>query len=143
MQMGDGRKWIIPTLHRCDGEWRIPDAFFLDDEGNVEVMPLPTHSRLRERVLVLWDYVLSSLQSGRGIATAISDAQAFEILADSLGVNYDVGYPEVSVLGLLDTARIGDYLGAVIDLPAITQKIRERTDGAELSLRLGLSDGQR
>jgi len=131
--LGDGNEWVIPIANPfaalcslpahdvlCDGSWRRQIAErYLD---------------LSERAAALACEVRTRVLDGRTEGLEMPDDELRQLMADVLGLNYDLTVEEMSVLRLFDPTVNWPVVSAFIDWENTRQAL---ADAAAESARTG------
>lgn len=117
VQLADGQRWRVPIAFRLEGgtvQRALPSRMRLDPQGRwVSDDVLPRFKRLWE-IACRWFDMNDPADSQQGLTVA----EAADLCAEVLGVNYRLSRAEVGALGLLDDRdSIQQILNAVIDWP--------------------------
>lgn len=118
VELADGNTWIVPPAQA------LPQAFDLDDAGELVAAPTGRYADLAAKAGRIWDAFVAA--SDAQTPVELSTREALEIAADALAVNYYVGFRDVMFLRLLDTANVREVLRALVDLPAIEEAYKKK-----------------
>ncbi len=124
--LADGQQWIVPIAQRWTGSGfarAVGARMTLDDQGRwTEGDVLPRYAGLW-RIASRWQDLRE--QSSDGEAASLTIAEAADMCAEVLAVNYRLGRNEVGALQLLDDRETYTaVLDAAIDLPAFLEFLR-------------------
>jgi len=128
VRMGDGNLWRVPA------ERFLPNRLELDEDGQVQHVPLPAFLPMKEQTRRLWDdycqvITRASQAQPEGQAAEqtaepplrLSDAEQYRLAVDFLGANYRLAVPECNLLGLLSETSLVRTLEAILDVPALAK----------------------
>lgn len=118
--LADGQRWTVPIYRRPyqGAEFgELPRAVRWSPDQRLQVVTKPEYQRLWDRGGQIWDVCLSN---------QVGDDQIAEWSLEALAVNYRLGRPEISILGLLDSTNWRQVLEATVDVPLIRQVWEEQ-----------------
>jgi len=118
VMLDDGRMWVVPVIRRFDGGCGLPQRAWWDSSGQFCLDPKPDYRELWEmsaEAEALFSTPGAKITYERGIAMAL----AF------LGLNYRIGKPEQTLIGLIHTGNFPEILSAAIDGPKVTAYLEE------------------
>lgn len=137
LRLLDGKQWIVPRAVAPLPERPItlPLRYELDGEGQWTGRPLERYRKLCEEAYRYWQSILAEATAaagGKGQGTdgaqpPLTVAEALELAAEALAVNYRVSRAEVSLLGLLGDDQLRAVLAALVDLEEVKKKARPAT----------------
>lgn len=118
VSLDDGREWIVPVIRRWDGGCGLPQRAWWNALGEFRLDPKPDYRDLWEQSAeaeALFGTPGAKIPYEHGIAMAL----AF------LGLNYRLGKPEQTLLGLVHTGNFQNVLWAAIDGPKVAAALEE------------------
>lgn len=111
IRLGDGNVWTVPVLRSAEGIIQLPKRLRLGKGGQLVGAVAPKYVALWEEAQVVWNL----LTSGEGVPFG----KLWPFACRVLGLNYRVGQPEVSAMGLIDSDNIVKVAEAALDVPSM------------------------
>ncbi|MGD8237840.1 MAG: hypothetical protein PVH68_04770 [Armatimonadota bacterium] len=118
VRLADGHQWLVPVARAFPGGTRLPERLMLGPDGGIVRRMLPEYVGLGRRAEKVWQVVSAQAQESDADVT-LDVEEGWSIAAEALAINYRLGAPEVSMLGLLTTTNLAPVLQALVDWPTV------------------------
>ncbi|UCG33298.1 MAG: hypothetical protein JSU68_01455 [Phycisphaerales bacterium] len=108
----DGHEWIVPVVRNIDGTPAVDTVVGISSSGKITCeKPVPPYEKL-------WGLVGRLVsRAEENLPGALSDEQAFELLCETLTLNYRVSEWELGHLGIFAMSKLHHVFMAILDLP--------------------------
>jgi hypothetical protein len=134
VKLGDGNLWTVPAARRLDATFglvsAVPTKYSLGDDGGwVAASVVEQYRRLYDIGTEFYELITAKeIDEEGGKRVTVEDS--LDWCCEILAANYRLGKAEVSLLGLLTTATMGEILNACIDMPTIRSKKKSQLTSA-------------
>lgn len=109
--LGDGRCWTAAILRSAEGIIRLPKRLKLGKGGQLVGDVVPRYVALWEQAQEVWNLMVGD--------AGVPYGKLWPFCCAVLGLNYRIGQPEISVLGLLDSDNLIRIAEAALDVPSM------------------------
>jgi hypothetical protein len=120
--MGDGNLWRLPVLRKFLGGTGLPKVIRRTNGQLVETV-IDRYHDLCERGEKMFESILPESE------IKITTEFIFDLITDSLSVNYRVTSAEVSLLGLITSECLVPATRALLDIDAAEEYIKKNESG--------------
>jgi len=132
VELGDRHRWLVPVARMRSGVANVPRRVRLGAGGEKTLTIVPAYEALWAEACAFWGEWIAALDPdvpaageftwvGRSKAGAVATRldRCFDLTCTALAVNYRVGPPEISLLGLVDSENAADAPLALCDWPSV------------------------
>ncbi len=111
VQLGDGRVWTVPVLRSAEGIIRLPKKLRLGKGGTLVGAVAPRYVALWEQAQKVWNLLIGD--------DGVPFGELWPFACSVLGLNYRIGQPDISALGLFDSDNLVKVAEAALDVPSM------------------------
>lgn len=116
--LGDGDVWRIPVARLVNGDTMLPQVLRKSNDGKVVFEIAERYKKLYDFADNFWRIRMeAAVVNAAEIELTFEDI--FSSCAEILSINYMVSETEISIMGLITTENIRDFMDAVIDIPSL------------------------
>jgi hypothetical protein len=140
VELGDGRRWIVPVARTFGLGTRLPQRLVLGPDGETwEGEPLERYAKISAKAERIERACLGDLGDDEEPVHVMGEGAT--VAVEALALNYRIGPVEASALGLLTEPVVFRVLWAFIDGPTLDAVVKEREEAAKERRPLGTPDG--
>jgi hypothetical protein len=140
VELGDGRKWLVPVARTFGIGSRLPQRLILGPDGESwEGRPLERFAAVSAKAERVERVMLGDLGDDEEPMRILGEGAA--IAVEALALNYRIGMVEASFLGLLTEPIVHKILWAFIDGPTLEDVFEAREEAAKERAPLDTPDG--
>lgn len=128
-ELGDGQIWECPIVRKMGVQCNLPSKWGIDPQsGEFRALMLPRYQSAWDSAGKIFDAQLSG---------NLTKLDAVKLCAEMLGVNYRVGWQEISILGLLDDTTWKHVWRAATDAEFVESWLESQGDASKKNSRPG------
>lgn len=140
VELGDGRKWLVPVARTFGIGSRLPQRLVLGADGETwEGEPLERFAAISAKAERVERAMLGELGDDEEPLRVMGEGAS--VAVEALGLNYRIGPVEASALGLLTQPVVFKMLWAFIDGPTLDAVAAEQEEAAKSHRPLDTPDG--
>jgi hypothetical protein len=114
VELGDGQRWIVPTIRRPDGSTELPTDMIWDAAGRLMEPIKAAYQAYWEETAEVAQWFFEEAEPNR--------ARALELAVRALSLNYRFGRNEQNILRTIDRETVFTLLAATVEASSAPKK---------------------